>query len=108
VISVSSEKAAAQRLRECAGKRAGSVASAARYLIKGILTDDPNVSQICDTSKNSKQNSKTAVVSGLGVGARIVEKFFVGRKKETTIKEQLVNLKKSGYARIVKEKILDP
>lgn len=58
-----------------------------RYLIKGILTDDELLSQICD-SNMSKGKAREAIISGPGLGAPVIERFFAGSMKLTVIREQ--------------------
>jgi ParB-like chromosome segregation protein Spo0J len=84
----------------------GSVASAARYLIKGILKGDEHMSQFCDMSQKALDSLRGNIASDKGLGAPIIERFLtdVPGMKESVIKEQIANLKASGdYARIVNE-----
>ena len=84
---------------------AGSVASALKYLLKGVLTDDKRLSQFWD-SPHAFEQLKKAIASEKGLGAPIILEFLAGIPgiNKSIVTHQIANLKASGdYARIVAE-----
>jgi regulator of protease activity HflC (stomatin/prohibitin superfamily) len=102
---------ATQRNGEKSGlAMAGAVASAVRYLLKGILKGDEHVRKIFLTSEGGSERGldtiKGQIASEKGLGYDCVLRFFEGIPSMNIgiVKYQLGNLKASGeYARIVKE-----
>lgn len=85
---------------------AGAIASAVRYLLKGILKEDKDVQKIFWTSEKSLETIRGQVASEKGLGYECVFRFFhdIEAIKEGIVQYQLGMLKASGdYARIVKE-----
>jgi len=85
---------------------AGAVASAVKYLVKGILRGDKDVSQICDTSPKGMETLRGQIASEKGLGVPCIMNFYRGIEgvKESMVKHHLANLKSSGhYARIVQQ-----
>lgn len=84
--------------------QAGAVASAVRYLIKGILKGDKHVSQICETSDKGLETIRGQIASEKGLGEPCLIRFFHGIEgmNPSAIKHHLANLKTSGeYRKIV-------
>jgi ParB-like chromosome segregation protein Spo0J len=83
----------------------GAVAAAVRYLVKGVLKNEPTVRKYFQTV-NGFETTRHQIASEKGLGRDVVFRFFQGISgmNDGLVKEHLAQLKASGdYARIVKE-----
>ena len=85
---------------------AGAVASAVRYLVKGLLKGDKDIPQICGMSQKAVESLTGNITSEKGLGAEAVLSFYHGIDglNQSIVTHHMANLKASGdYARIVAE-----
>ena len=80
------------RVADVSAAITGSVASAARYLIKAILRGHEHIPQICGISQKAFENARGNIASSKGIGVAIIARFLIGvpGMNESAITHQLV------------------
>ncbi len=86
---------------------AGSIASAVRFLAKGLLTG--NLSGFPDTSTKARETLMEQLGTERGIGEPIITAFLdhIRGVNENTVKQQLANLKASGDYDSIIESVRD-